>query len=183
MGVYFFDKKEYAERLHSQGFTRASKNSNALCLTCRLRATLSSLTRLRPKAIGLFSMSGNAWTLSTTPQKQNMGRFQSGQMDQTVNLTSSTSVVRIHLCPPQKGHLIGCPFCLVEVIVKTQSYRWFARGGEDGWVGIFLRSASPTTLWRSQSPPLPTKRNLKRTTCVAVRFLFFYAYRRISLTR
>lgn len=30
-----------------------------------------------------------------------MGRFQSGQMDQTVNLTSSTSVVRIHLCPPQ----------------------------------------------------------------------------------
>ncbi len=29
------------------------------------------------------------------------GRFQSGQMDQTVNLTSSTSVVRIHLCPPR----------------------------------------------------------------------------------
>ena len=32
-----------------------------------------------------------------------MGRFQSGQMDQTVNLTSSTSVVRIHLCPPNHG--------------------------------------------------------------------------------
>ena len=29
-------------------------------------------------------------------------RFQSGQMDQTVNLTSQTSVVRIHLCPPKK---------------------------------------------------------------------------------
>ncbi len=37
-----------------------------------------------------------------TGSKQfNTGRFQSGQMDQTVNLTSSTSVVRIHLCPPK----------------------------------------------------------------------------------
>ena len=42
---------------------------------------------------------------SPAPQRKElhpyMGRFQSGQMDQTVNLTSSTSVVRIHLCPPK----------------------------------------------------------------------------------
>ena len=31
-----------------------------------------------------------------------MGRFQSGQMDQTVNLTSTTSVVRIYLFPPRQ---------------------------------------------------------------------------------
>ena len=43
-------------------------------------------------------------TGSTTKSKLHLtytGRFQSGQMDQTVNLTSSTSVVRIHLCPPK----------------------------------------------------------------------------------
>ena len=43
-----------------------------------------------------------------TARQFHMGRFQSGQMDQTVNLTSSTSVVRIHLCPPQKGHTNRC---------------------------------------------------------------------------
>ena len=32
--------------------------------------------------------------------KLHTGRFQSGQMDQTVNLTSTTSVVRIYLFPP-----------------------------------------------------------------------------------
>lgn len=31
-----------------------------------------------------------------------MGGLQSGQMHQTVNLTSPTSVVRIHLLPPPK---------------------------------------------------------------------------------
>ena len=36
-------------------------------------------------------------------------RFQSGQMDQTVNLTSQTSVVRIHLCPPKKDTRMGVP--------------------------------------------------------------------------
>ena len=37
------------------------------------------------------------------------GRFQSGQMDQTVNLTSSTSVVRIHLFPPNRHPLSRMP--------------------------------------------------------------------------
>ncbi len=43
-------------------------------------------------------------TSSTLPRfygvKFNMGGLQSGQMHQTVNLTSPTSVVRIHLLPP-----------------------------------------------------------------------------------
>ena len=44
---------------------------------------------------------GSSPITGSTTKKLNMGRFQSGQMDQTVNLTSSTSVVRIHLCPPK----------------------------------------------------------------------------------
>ncbi len=45
-------------------------------------------------------------TSSTLPRfygvKFNMGGLQSGQMHQTVNLTSPTSVVRIHLLPPKQ---------------------------------------------------------------------------------
>ena len=37
----------------------------------------------------------------STSSKLNMGEFQSGQMGQTVNLLSLTSVVRIHLPPPK----------------------------------------------------------------------------------
>ncbi len=46
-----------------------------------------------------------AGSIPVTSSKQFhiMGRFQSGQMDQTVNLTSTTSVVRIHLFPPPNG--------------------------------------------------------------------------------
>ena len=44
-----------------------------------------------------------------------MGRFQSGQMDQTVNLTSTTSVVRIYLFPPRKRRYQKVsPFALRE---------------------------------------------------------------------
>ena len=46
-------------------------------------------------------------TSSTLPRfygvKFHMGGLQSGQMHQTVNLTSPTSVVRIHLLTPAKG--------------------------------------------------------------------------------
>ena len=41
-----------------------------------------------------------------------MGRFPSGQREQTVNLSSSTSVVRIHLFPPKEGFVsYDKPFC------------------------------------------------------------------------
>ena len=42
-----------------------------------------------------------------------MGEFPSGQRGQTVNLLSLTSMVRIHLLPPNKKHPEGCFFCLV----------------------------------------------------------------------
>ena len=49
-----------------------------------------------------------------------MGRFQSGQMDQTVNLTSSTSVVRIHLCPPQNSTQQWVLFCGIRGVLKKR---------------------------------------------------------------
>ena len=64
-------------------------------------------------------------TSSKTPHtakrlKINTGGLQSGQMHQTVNLTSPTSVVRIHLLPPQKEHLNqGALFALNELVVKS----------------------------------------------------------------
>ena len=39
---------------------------------------------------------------STSSTQINMGRFPSGQREQTVNLPSTTSMVRIHPCPPKK---------------------------------------------------------------------------------
>ena len=48
------------------------------------------------------------------------GRFQSGQMDQTVNLTSTTSVVRIYLFPPPKGDTHrASPFVLREEVIEV----------------------------------------------------------------
>ena len=47
----------------------------------------------------------------STSSKLNMGEFQSGQMGQTVNLLSLTSVVRIHLPPPKSACKSGCFFC------------------------------------------------------------------------
>ncbi len=52
-------------------------------------------------------------------------------MDQTVNLTSSTSVVRIHLCPPQRTQIEPLRFgffVMHGVSQRTPYYRWFARG-------------------------------------------------------
>ena len=46
-----------------------------------------------------------------------MERFPSGQREQTVNLLSTTSVVRIHLSPPQKGYPSGYPFCDCREVV------------------------------------------------------------------
>ena len=44
-----------------------------------------------------------------------MGEFPSGERGQTVNLLSLTSMVRIHLLPPNKKHPEGCFFCLVRL--------------------------------------------------------------------
>ncbi len=41
-------------------------------------------------------------------------------MDQTVNLTSSTSVVRIHLCPPQNSTSFEVLFCGGRGVLKKR---------------------------------------------------------------
>ena len=53
---------------------------------------------MRTYASGLSS--DEVLIVGSNPTVLNMGRFQSGQMEQTVNLPSVTSVVRIHPCPP-----------------------------------------------------------------------------------
>ena len=45
---------------------------------------------------------GSSPSTSSTISKENMGGFPSGQRGQTVNLLSTTSVVRIHHLPPKK---------------------------------------------------------------------------------
>jgi hypothetical protein len=49
----------------------------------------------------------------STSSKFHMGEFQSGQMGQTVNLLSLTSVVRIHPPPPKQKARFGVFFVLV----------------------------------------------------------------------
>ena len=47
---------------------------------------------------------------STSSKQLHMGAFPSGQRGQTVNLLSTTSVVRIHLLPPKNRQAIACLF-------------------------------------------------------------------------
>ena len=49
----------------------------------------------------------------STSSKFHTGEFQSGQMGQTVNLLSLTSVVRIHPPPPKQKARFGVFFVLV----------------------------------------------------------------------
>ena len=54
--------------------------------------------------------------------KLNMGVFPSGQRGQTVNLLSSTSVVRIHPLPPkQKAPPVGGAFCFGKKVVVSRN--------------------------------------------------------------
>ena len=66
-------------------------------------------------------------TSSTLPRfygvKFNMGGLQSGQMHQTVNLTSPTSVVRIHLLPPTKKTGFYLSFLLVPNLMLHCYYK------------------------------------------------------------
>ena len=83
--------------------------------------TLAGVAQSAEQLICNQPVAGSIPVTGSTDNKTNSytGRFQSGQMDQTVNLTSSTSVVQIHLFPPQKRvktHVfalfcaIFCPF-------------------------------------------------------------------------
>ena len=47
-----------------------------------------------------------------------MGGFPSGQREQTVNLLSPTSVVRIHLLPPKSTHLMERRFYFTTTVLR-----------------------------------------------------------------
>ncbi len=88
-----------------------------------------------------------------------MGRFQSGQMDQTVNLTSSTSVVRIHLCPPRKRTPDGCPFSWWAVSTEPPRYSVVRARGQTKrrFISSFARF-DLDALAVGKNPPLPRMR-------------------------
>ena len=69
-------------------------------------------------------------SISSFSVKVNMGGFPSGQREQTVNLSSMTSVVRIHHLPPkQKRHPSGCLFCFGQVIPVDSKGGSYKRAG------------------------------------------------------
>ena len=102
-----------------------------------------------------------------------MGRFQSGQMDQTVNLTSTTSVVRIHLFPPRKG----TP-CRVSLFVTVGVGRRTTDGGSPRPRVLYGVEGRHERACPRSNPPLPTNRKTGRN-CEKNRFfaLFFVSLR------
>ena len=75
-----------------------------------------------------------------------MEGFPSGQREQTVNLSSMTSVVRIHHLPPKKQHPSGCCFFVLKV-VDSKAGSWKQPGG------LF----QPAWRCRSNANPLPRR--------------------------
>ena len=88
-------------------------------------------------------------------KKLNTGGLQSGQMHQTVNLTSPTSVVRIHLLPPRKKHPFGVLFSWWEEVLSEEANRSTERSE-----GL---PKAPACGKRQYTPP-PTNSDLNRTT-------------------
>ncbi len=75
------------------------------------------------------------------------GEFPSGQRGQTVNLLSLTSVVRIHLPPPEKKHLLStdkrCFFSTKSVLldgINPPTMDEIRLRREQGWFSFYLRS-------------------------------------------
>ena len=110
-----------------------------------------------------------------------MGRFQSGQMDQTVNLTSLTSVVRIYLFPPRKRRYLyrASPFVLREKVVERTTVFAAVRASLAALIfGIrpllfrarrrFAEGLPPAGF--RQHVPLPTKKGLSEHCCFKKRY-------------
>ena len=102
-------------------------------------------------------------------------------MHQTVNLTSPTSVVRIHPLPPNPTRsklksLLRVGFFLVQGLVDSRGGKQSERlrrsevSTEDKTADTrcFLCASA-----QGANPPPPTNQNLKRTTFSASRFRFF----------
>ena len=91
-----------------------------------------------------------------------MEEFPSGQREQTVNLSSMTSVVRIHPLPPEERVIISVTLFL------------FYKKAFCGWIRTTHYQCdglrSKRTLEHSSSPPSSTKRKSNRFGCS---FLYF----------
>ena len=79
-----------------------------------------------------------------------MGEFPSGQRGQTVNLLSLTSMVRIHLLPPNKKHPEGC------FLFGGTDFRW-----KSAACGREFRFAQ---MWQEPAVPPQTPRGLRPQT-------------------
>ncbi len=96
-----------------------------------------------------------------------MGEFPSGQREQTVNLSSLTSVVRIHPLPPKRHCFLQCLFSFIYAILKkVDSNALMGANAEQSEV----RSDRKTVLWTvltlvqrakpcDKIHPLPPKRH------------------------
>ena len=71
-----------------------------------------------------------------------MGRFPSGQREQTVNLPSQTSMVRIHPCPPK-------PFSLPRRHILREWRNWQTRMIQ---VHVFVRTCRFKSCFPHQNP-------------------------------
>ena len=127
---------------------------------------------------------GSSPSTSSTSSSFYLGEFQSGQMGQTVNLLSLTSVVRIHLPPPAQKFPPPFRFRLRRKLhsggnffaFHRDSLRW-TRGGRgtgkpEGAEKSILTTYSkenPAVINRSAAAgfPLPALKALKKEGCMA----------------
>ena len=74
-----------------------------------------------------------------------MERFPSGQREQTVNLLSVTSVVRIHPSPPRKSVLFGTDFLLLDNPLPFSSI-FVALPRRKSLLSVHTRTKTPATI-------------------------------------
>ena len=75
------------------------------CTKCELRAGVAQLAEqlICNQQVAGSSPFTSSISLDSRRNQFHMGRFPSGQREQTVNLPSPTSMVRIHPCPPSSA--------------------------------------------------------------------------------
>ena len=112
-------KKEFVK---IQKFFLTNPRSAAIIIhACSSRAGIAQLVeqlicnqQVGGSSPSTSSTSSQASTGARRQAKMNMGEFPSGQRGQTVNLLSLTSMVRIHLPPPNSEHENVRSFCIVS---------------------------------------------------------------------
>ena len=77
----------------------------------------------------------------------NMGEFPSGQRGQTVNLLSVTSMVRIHLPPPEKALAFASAFSVILASLGVEITPGFTGGKEASAMKKGRAGSKPKTSW------------------------------------